>query len=81
MCTVCTHAFCVCMPVWVVRPVQVEGVLGHWSQVLRSIAFLLPEDLNSLVHREAQVGRGWAGGTGRTLHCLCVSVCVSVCTV
>ena len=41
--------------------VQVEAILGQWSQVLHSISFLLPEDLKSLVHREAQVGRGVGG--------------------
>ena len=41
--------------------VQVEAILGQWSQVLHSISFLLPEDLKSLVHREAQVGCGVGG--------------------
>ena len=59
---VCTSASGVLFLLCTVRMyVQVEGILGQWSQVLRSISFLLPEDLKSLVHREAQVGRGMGG--------------------
>ena len=90
---------CVCVPVcmwlWVVFPLyaQVEAILERWSQVLRSIGFLLPEDLNSLVHREAQVrcGVDWRSGCALTTHLypsppplslsLCVCVCVRVCVV
>ena len=76
-----THVYMRCVGVGGVscRCVQVEGILGQWSQVLRSISFLLPEDLNSLVHREAQVGWGGEGREPYTFHCLSLCVLCVLC--